>query len=458
MDPATLRLLLPALAGAAVLAPAPRGQGQPDVAAPALEVVLSPLGPGFARTHVNATIFRRDPLSSRGDVQFAAYYDPDGHVVLARRDLGGDRTWRLLTTALAGRVRDAHNGISLMVDGRGVLHVAWNHHGDPLHYARGTAPGALELGAPEPMVGSRERRVTYPEFHRLASGDLLFAYRDGASGNGDLVLNRYDVAAGSWSRLCDTLLAGEGERNAYWQIAIDARDAIHVSWVWRRTPDVATNRDLGYACSRDGGRTWQRSDGAPQTVPITADNAEYALRIPEDSTLINQTSMVADRDGRPFIASYWRPAGTGVPQFMVVRRDADGWSAHRVGERTLDFELGGTGTRRVPMSRPRLLLDERGATPRLLMLFRDAERGDRATLAICADANARELVWTFADLTREPLDAWEPSIDTALWQERGELHVFVQRTGQGDGERAVELAPHPAGVLEVRTDGRAAGR
>jgi hypothetical protein len=33
-------------------------------------------------------------------------------------------------------------------------------------------------------------RVTYPEFHALPGGDLLFLYRDGGSGGGNLAMNR----------------------------------------------------------------------------------------------------------------------------------------------------------------------------------------------------------------------------------------------------------------------------
>ena len=55
------------------------------------------------------------------------------------------------------------------------------------------------------------------------------------------------------------------------------------------------------------------------------------------------------------------------------------------------------------------------------------------------------------DLTETSVDAWEPTIDTDLWLSDGLLHVFVQRTSQGDGERTVSTQPQPAGILEVDT-------
>ncbi len=47
-------------------------------------------------------------------------------------------------------------------------------------------PGSLELSSKMPMTGKNEGRLTYPEFYRLPNGNLLFLYRDGSSGNGNL--------------------------------------------------------------------------------------------------------------------------------------------------------------------------------------------------------------------------------------------------------------------------------
>jgi hypothetical protein len=44
---------------------------------------------------------------------------------------------------------------------------------------------------------------------------MLFAYRSGRSGCGNLVLNRYSVKEKVWTRLHDVLIDGEGARNAY---------------------------------------------------------------------------------------------------------------------------------------------------------------------------------------------------------------------------------------------------
>jgi hypothetical protein len=126
------------------------------------------------------------------------------------------------------------------------------------------------------MTGRDERSVTYPEFHTLAGGGMLFLYRDGGSGRGNLVVNRYDAATGKWMRLQDNLISGEGKRSAYWQAAVDGQGTMHVSWTWRESPDVASNHDIAYARSRDGGVTWEDSTGRALALPITEATAEVA--------------------------------------------------------------------------------------------------------------------------------------------------------------------------------------
>jgi len=404
-----------------------------------------PIGSGWAKNSVNAVIFRRSSVISSGDRQFAAYYDQDSRVVLARRAAGGAE-WSSVTTALRGRTGDAHNSISLGLDGDGVLHVAWDHHGNPLRYVRGTEPGSLQLTEQLAMTGLKEERVTYPEFYTLPCGDLLCLYRDGSSGNGNLMLNRFDVQAGEWRQLQDGLLAGEGQRNAYWQFAVDSSGTLHLSWVWRESGDVATNHDLGYARSRDGGVTWERSTGETYELPIRQANAEYACRIPQRSELINQTSMCADALGRPYIATYWRDAESGVPQYRLVWRDEQGWHSRPVSRRTTPFSLSGGGTKRIPISRPQIAVQTVGKRTRAVLLFRDVERGSRVSAAVCDDLEDFE--WTVRDLTQHSVGMWEPSFDPVRWERYGVLSLFVQTVGQGDGEGLEDLAPQPVSILE----------
>ncbi|WBS01025.1 BNR repeat-containing protein [Pseudoduganella sp. SL102] len=427
-------LLVPLLAGCA-------GGGQPGGHA---DVRLIDVAPGWADNSVNAVIFRRHALVSDREWQFIAFYDAEGRVVLGRRKLAGT-SWELSPTQYQGNVRDAHNSISIGLDAAGVLHVAFDHHNGPLRYARGTAPHALALGAEEPMTGRDERSVTYPEFHSLAGGAMLFLYRDGGSGRGNLVVNRYDPAARKWSRLHDNLISGEGRRNAYWQAAVDGQGTVHVSWTWRESPDVASNHDIAYARSRDGGVTWEDSGGRRMALPITEAGAEVAARVPQKSELINQTAMYADGAGRPYIATYWRKAGETVPQYRIVHLGEGGWRTLDLPFRRTPFSLSGMGTKAIPVSRPQLVVDERGANA--LLLFRDEERGNRVSAALVDIARGS---WTVRDLAEAPVGAWEPNLDPERWRRSGELSLFVQDVRQADGEGLARGAPTMVRVLAFK--------
>lgn len=414
---------------------------------PAIAQSLSRVGDAWGSTSVNAAIFRNNSVVTHGRYQYVAYYDADGYLTLAKRRLGRNR-WKVERSKYKGNCKDAHNVISLMVDGDGYLHVAFDHHNNPLRYVKSREPESLELGELQPMVGKGEKVVTYPEFYRLADGDLLFAYRQGGSGNGNLVMNRYDVESGQWLRVQDVLIDGERKRNAYWQLYVDGKGVIHLSWVWRETPDVATNHDLCYARSTDGGITWEKSTGEVYTLPITAKNAEYACLIPQKSELINQTSMTADAVGRPYIATYWRDTDSEVPQYRLVWHDGKKWQSQQVADRKTPFSLSGGGTKCIPIARPRLVAREKKGKTEAYYIFRDVERGSRVSMAYTKDLSSGE--WSVRDLTDFSVEAWEPSYDTELWKNRGKLDIYVQCVHQGDGEKVVSVKAQPLYVLRVK--------
>lgn len=406
------------------------------------ETRLIAVGEGYSGTSVNTAIFRTNSLITHGDTQYIAYYDPDGYVVLGKRKLGSEE-WQTRKTQFKGNIRDAHNVISIGVDGEGYIHLSFDHHGNPLRYARSIAPDSLEMGDLSSMTGIDEDNVTYPEFYTMSNGDLLFVYRSGASGRGNMAINRYNLKEKRWERIQDSLIDGEEERSPYWQIYIDKNDVIHVSWVWRETWLVETNHDLCYARSKDGGKTWERSDGTSYQLPITISNCEYACRIPQNSELINQTSMTADSNSNPYIVTYWRSPDSDIPQYRLVWHDGRGWNDKVVSERKTPFSLSGGGTKMIPVSRPKVVADK----DTIGIIYRDLERGSAVTLTYTTDGPGGK--WETKDLTSFGVDAWEPSIDTDLWKERNLLHIFVQSTSQGDGEVALEKEPTTVYVLET---------
>jgi hypothetical protein len=410
-------------------------------------VKLVSVDSGWANNSVNTVIFRKNSLVTFEGTQFIAFYDKERFVVLGKRKTG-DTKWEIKRTPYTGNAADAHNTISIMTDGAGYLHITWDHHNNPLNYCVSVSPGSLELTAKLAMTGLNEQKVTYPEFYKLPDGNLLFFYRDGASGNGNLILNHYNTPTKQWKQLHTNLIDGEGQRNAYWQACVDVKGTIHLSWVWRESPDVASNHDMCYAKSVDGGKTWSTSVGKKYTLPITAATAEYACTIPQKSELINQTSMYADASGNPYIATYWREQGDSIPQYHLICKKGGQWITKNLAFRKSSFSLSGAGTKRIPISRPQIIVWRSGKLLNAAIIFRDAERGNKVSVA--ASSNIEKNKWRIIDLSEEPepVGSWEPTYDTELWKEKGILNLFVQRTEQVDGEGKANIPAQMVKVLE----------
>lgn len=403
------------------------------------KVSTSTIGMGWANNSVNTVIFRGNALTTYHNYQFAAYYNSDGIMVLAKRNLDS-QNWETYATPYSGNVEDAHNSISIAVDSEGFLHVSWDQHNTELRYAKSIEPLGLELSEELSMTGMQENQVTYPQFFNLENGSLLFAYRSGESGRGNMVLNTYNPQNREWEQLQDNLLDGEEQRSAYWQLYTDNFGNIHLSWVWRESWDVATNHDMAYAVSRDGGTTWEQSDGTIYNLPITEATSELAWEIPQNSELINQTAITADKNGHPHIATYWN-AGY-IPQYKIIYLDNGEWKLNDTQFLESGFSLSGGGTKRIPISRPEILMDE----DKVHLLFRSDERDNKITLASKSHDGES---WILNDVSESGVGQWEPNYDVERWKTHQELHIFSQKVEQADGEGLSQLEPQPVQVIEI---------
>ncbi len=410
-----------------------------------LHVSQTEVDSGWAGNSVNTVVFRKNSLVTYKDTQYIAFYNSNQFVVVGKRRSGNEK-WQLKQTRYKGNTKDAHNMISIMIDGDGYLHLSWDHHNNQLNYCKSIYPGSLEMGEKIPMTGIAENSVTYPEFYKMPNGGLLFLYRDGASGKGNLVINKYSIATKQWKQLHYNLIDGEGKRNAYWQACIDTKGTIHISWVWRESPDVASNHDMCYARSMDGGATWEKSTGEKYQLPVTASTAEYAFHIPQKSELINQTSMTADAAGNPYIASYWRDSGLLVPQYHIVFKKNKRWQVQDLGFRKTAFSLSGGGTRRIPIARPQLIVGDGSKMLPVALIFRDAERDNKVSVAIKKNIDDHE--WKLYDLTTTSVGSWEPTYDSELWKTKRYVNLFVQKVEQVDAEGNADSPAQMIKVLE----------
>ena len=311
-------------------------------------------------------------VATEGDRQYVAFYDSERRMTVAARDLGStDWTFQRLSSRLGW---DSHNGVVVAADSAGFVHVAGNMHGDPLVYFRSQRPHDISTLRPEGMIGSEERRVTYPQFVRNSNDELFFHYRDGKSGEGVRIFNRWDPAKRSWSRYLDRpLFDGLGRASAYLTGPLPGPDgAFHLVWVWRDTPSGATNHDISYARSSDLAH-WETAAGEPLELPLTPqDTAAIVDPVPAGGGLAGIAFHVGwDAAGRP-VVNYVKYDPAGASQLHNARWEGDRWRIYRTSDWPWRWELDITGSLEHLIVTDAVRVDPQG---RLLQRFRHRELG-----------------------------------------------------------------------------------
>jgi hypothetical protein len=289
-------------------------------------------------------------LTARG-WQFVAFYDARRDLTVASRPVPGG-SWSL--AKLPRRTGwDSHNSVVMAIDRDGYLHVSGDMHCVPLVYFRTRHPVGRPLRddsfeALHRMTGAHEQRVTYPMFLRGDGDELVFMFRDGRSGDGRQIFNRYDPDTKAWRPLLDRPLTSAGpsgrSMNAYFHGPVRGPDGFfHMVWVWRDTPDCASCHDICYARSRDLAR-WERSDGVHLDLPITPQTCDYVERVPPGGGVLNGLVKVGfDTTGRP-VVSYHKYDAAGHSQIYNARRDGDRWESHQASDWTHRWAFAGLGT------------------------------------------------------------------------------------------------------------------
>jgi hypothetical protein len=288
--------------------------------------------------------------------QYIAYYNSERRMVVGQRDLG-DEKFALYVMAATTREStggtstilgwDSHNYVTLGIDKEGFIHLSGNMHVNPLTYFRSTRPGDIStLLQVMEMVGSNEKRCTYPHFMITREGELLFHYRDGGSGDGNEIYNAYSCENKKWSRLLDTPLTdGQGLMNAYQtQPTLMSDNWYHIYWVWRDTPDCSTNHDLSYMKSPDL-KNWFNAFGDPISLPATLDKRSLIVDpIPVKGGIINLAARLClDENNKPVFV-YHKYDSKGNLQFYVSRTEGGKWISNQITNWDYRWEFSGGGS------------------------------------------------------------------------------------------------------------------
>jgi hypothetical protein len=269
--------------------------------------------------YLNGESFQQDAILTHKGYQYTAFWNKARHVVMARRALPTGAWASFEFSDYTNTEADAHNTISLGVnEADGTLHVAFDHHGSPLHYRKSQAglvsepatatwaASSFDATSSSLVAGTNVAKVTYPRFISVPGGEkTLFSARLGESGSGDEYLWEYNGKTHVWTSLGKYVDGIVDNINAYIHGLAYERGGtrLHAAWCWRDTSNASTNHDILYVYSDDNGRTWKNNAGATigtaGTTAIRANSMGLKVwTIGQNRGLINQEHMVADAQGR----------------------------------------------------------------------------------------------------------------------------------------------------------------
>lgn len=432
-------------------------------AAPAMnDSIVDPAALNFSDgrwgTCINGQTFQQEALVSLNGFQYAGYFADGGVPCLARRALPKG-AWQVIRFTDYPPIthQDVHNVVSISAcRGDGTLHMAFDHHCQPLHYRR-SIPGlasnpaahAWQADSFGPVTSHLEAgrtlpNVTYPQFFSTPDGRLQVLYRLGSSGDGDWYLAEYSPVAGAWTTL-GMLFARVGNyetsasRCAYPNPPrYSAAGRLHITWCWRERPadqpfDLRTNHDLCHTYSDDFGRTWRSGDGRiVATLAGTRDGTPASISITSPGVIarstrflwgqMNTTTEFVDARGRVHVINWQQQqdAPTGSKDLNTWRyyhywRSTDGqWH-----ENLLPFHG----------RKPQLVLDAAGTAYVVFCKGQDLnyhgqDAGGRMTI-VAASEGSQWTDWKTVWET-ERLFVGEPLLDHARWREEGVLSIYTQ--------------------------------
>ncbi len=240
----------------------------------------------------NFVSFQQEAIKTYNGYQYLTYWNKAKHVCMARKKLP-DGIWEeveITSYTSPHDLGDNHYNISFGIcENDGTIHIAFDHHNDELNYIVSNVDLTND---PDNAVWAKEsfnaRRnyfvagtvvsdanytggITYPRFISKPDGNLLFECRTGWSGDGNSHLWEYNGSTQIWEYVgeylhgrTDGMPTGYESKCGYINGLhyTPGGTRLHVSLVWRETPNASTNHEVYYAYSDDDGRTWYNSAGS----------------------------------------------------------------------------------------------------------------------------------------------------------------------------------------------------
>lgn len=382
--------------------------------------------PGFLSglSAYNGTSYNQDSVSTAGNAQYAAWYNEAGALIIGKRTLPNGKWATFNLSAIAGNPlvlpvdNDPHNTISLIVDAAGYIHLAANMHGDVLRYVRSANPNDITAWTAPGMTGLNEAQVTYPRFALHPDGTLFCLYRDGASGFGDLYLNKWDGV--SWTQLGKLADGKTTSENPYEsRFVVGADGVLSLGITWRPNGgDANTNNDVHYIESANKGSTWTSVQGVTVPLPLVHANTT-ALALDTTATnsgIVNQFGHDRDTLGRPHF-TMTRASGAG-PDRNIHHLYWDG--TEWVDQQLTDF--GNTMSLLYWSKRPTVACTNDGRTLIMYSIPRFGSTRGKPRLIDVTDGANTEVPLADLDVRDH-----EMTFDARALRERNELHLLLSQ-------------------------------
>jgi hypothetical protein len=457
------------------------------------QALLFPANAQYGRA-INGVSYQDSPIVSFGGYQYATWYhytnSTTERIFLGRRNLETN-TWESfdLGKELSNGddpLWDAHNVISMGISGDGRIHLSYDMHVNNLRYQESnvgvatnpeaTAWNSSIFGAERSQLNpshASQGSVTYPRFATGPDGQMVMTFRRYSSGNGDVVIARYDSETHSWSAPQDFInrpgtytdsFGTSTNRNAYLNgIDYGPDGTLHTTWVWREaTPSGRVNRDFNYAYSEDGGITWKNNDGMAigwAGNPMTTNSNGIRIeQLDRKEMLFNQQAQTVDGDNRVHSLMYHRRDEPGYEWVTadgmdIYKSDAAYYHYFR------DPESGDWTRRRLPVdqpvgSRPEIAYDSEG---NVYAAFVSPGPSDPVAihssgrLVIAGASKATNYSdWSILSVDERNFIG-EPMIDRTRLRDNGVLSVFLQEnsaisTNTGSPLRLLEFTAGPANL------------
>ncbi len=407
-------------------------------------------------TYINGKSYQQMPLDTYKGWQYVTYYNQQRQLCLARRKLSKG-AWQIIHfDDYVFEGNDNHNVTVLGICRKdGTIHLAYDHHNDPLHYR------VSQLGVannPEAIKWSKNlfsdtrdwlkkgkpiTRLTYPIFIQTPEGNLLFISRIGIPIDGQVRLSIYDPDKNGWSDSWNVtsqngVYTFEGKtsksRYAYLNgVHYGPSGRLHISWCWREDMG-SVFRNVNYAYSDDNGQHWFNSAGQKIAGPgelISTDSPGIKVWdvTPHQGQEVMMGQYVDGLDRPHIVISRLRDGEAPLPlgkrdesksaYYHYWRDDKGMWHQNEIY-----FPIGGGADSE--RNRAKIL-----ATPDndLIVMFNNKAK----IVLMSATAENQYRDWKMIHEEEGPWDG-EPLPDLSRWREEGILSIYMQKNPSKDGE------------------------